>query len=111
LEDPQLVKAEVERREYRRVKVVIQVQCEALERNEIMVTRDVSVGGMFIRGNFPAPVDSELSLTFRLYPADPTITCRAKVVFSRVGLGMGVQFLDLTREVHQVLQKFAEEVA
>ena len=110
-EDPQLIKAEVERRQYRRVKLVTQVHCEALERNEIMVTRDVSVGGMFINARFPLPIDSELSLTFRLYPTEPAITCRAKVMFSRVGLGMGIQFLDLSAEAHQMLQKFVDEVA
>ena len=76
-----------------------------------MVTQDVSVGGMFINARFPLPIDSELSLTFRLYPTEPAITCRAKVMFSRVGLGMGVQFLDLSAEARQMLQKFVDEGA
>ena len=110
-EDPQLIEPQVERRQYRRVKLITQVHCEAPERNEVMVTRDVSVGGMFINAHFPLPVDSELSLTFRLYPTEPAITCRAKVMFSRVGLGMGIQFLDLSQETRQILQKFVDEVA
>ena len=109
-EDPQLIKAEVERRQYRRVKLVTQVHCEALGCNEIRVTRDVSVGGMFFNVRFPLPIDSELSLTFRLYPTGPAITCRAKVVFAGVGLGMGIQFLDLSPEARQTLQKFVGEV-
>ena len=109
-EDPQLLKAEVERRQYRRVKLVTEVHCEALERNEVMVTRDVSLGGMFINVRFPLPIDSELSLSFRLYPTEPPINCRAKVMFSRVGMGMGIQFLDLNAEGQQTLQKFVEEV-
>jgi c-di-GMP-binding flagellar brake protein YcgR len=111
VEDPQLIKAEIDRRQYRRVKLIVQVHCDALERNEIMVTRDVSVGGMFINARFPIPIDSELSLTFRPYPAEPAITCRAVVMFSRIGLGMGIQFLDLSPEAHQTLQKFVDEVA
>jgi c-di-GMP-binding flagellar brake protein YcgR len=101
----------MERRQYRRVKLVAQVHCDSLDRHEIMVTRDVSVGGMFIMARFPIPIDSELSLIFRLYPADPAITCRAIVMFSRVGLGMGVQFVDLDAEAHEKLQKFVDEVA
>ena len=66
---------------------------------------------MFINAQFPIPIDSELSLTFRLYPTEPAITCRAKVMFSRIGLGMGIQFLDLSREAQQMLQKFVDEVA
>ena len=110
-EDSQLVKTDVERRQSRRVKLVIQVQCAALECNEIRVTRDVSVGGMFFDVRFPLPIDSELSLTFQLYPTEPAITCRAKVIFSRVGLGMGIQFLDLSEKARQTLQKFVEEAA
>jgi hypothetical protein len=109
-DDPQGTEVEVERRQYRRVKLVMQVHCEALERNEIMVTRDVSVGGMFINARFPIPIDSDLSITFRLYPAEPAITCRAKVMFSRVGLGMGIQFQDLSAETVQTLEKFVNEV-
>jgi len=109
-EDPQLIKAEVAPRQCRRVNLVTQVDCETLERNEIMVTGNVSVGGMFINANFPLPIDSEMSLTFRPYPTEPAITCRAKARFSRTGVGMGVQFLDLSTEARQMLQRFVDEV-
>jgi c-di-GMP-binding flagellar brake protein YcgR len=110
LDDRQLIRPEVERRRYRRVKLVTQVQCEAMGRNEIMVTRDVSLGGMFINAKFPLPIESEFSLTFRLYPTEPAIICRARVKFSQSGLGMGISFLDLSQEAQQRLQKFVDEV-
>jgi c-di-GMP-binding flagellar brake protein YcgR len=110
LADPQLIKLEVERRQYRRVKLVTQVRCEALDRDEIMVTRDVSLGGMFINATFPLPLDSELSIAFRVSPGEPAIACRGRVMFSRAGLGMGIQFLDLSPEARQTLQKFVGEV-
>jgi hypothetical protein len=77
-----------------------------------MVTRDVSRGGMFINVKFPLPIDSDVvahlsDSTRRSRPS----RCRARVMFSRVGLGMGIQFLDLSREARQALQKFVEEVA
>lgn len=108
-EDPQVVKTEIERRRYRRVKLAAQVHCEALERREVMVTRDITVEGMFLNAKFPLPTDSELSLTFQLDPAAPPITCTAKVVFSRVGLGMGIKFLDLKPEAFETLQRFVVE--
>jgi c-di-GMP-binding flagellar brake protein YcgR len=111
LDDRQLIRPEVERRQYRRVKLVTQVHCEEMDRNEIMVTRDVSLGGMFINVKLPLPIDSELSLTFRLNPTEPAIACRARVMFSRVGLGMGIKFLDVSQEAQQALQKFVDEVA
>jgi hypothetical protein len=76
-----------------------------------MVSRNVSLGGMFIDTRFPLPVDSEVPLTFRVYPTEPALTCRSKVVFSRVGMGMGIQFLDLGAGERRTLQKFMEEVA
>ncbi len=109
-EDPHLTQTDVERRQSRRVKLVIQVQCAALECNEIRVTRDVSVGGMFFDVRFPLPIGSELAISFRIRPAEPPINCRARVTFSRVGQGMGIQFLDPSREARQMLQKFLDEV-
>jgi len=108
-EDPQLTKVEVERRQYRRVKLVTQVHCEAPECHEVRVTRDVSVGGMFFNVRFPLPIGSEMSISFRLHPNEPAITCRATVTFSRVGLGMGIQFQDLSPEAQQTIQKFLDE--
>ncbi len=110
-EDTQAVKAEVERREHRRVKLVTQVRCEALGCSEVRLTQDVSVGGMFFCLRFPLPVGSEMSVSFRLHATEPPITCRAKVTFSRVGLGMGIRFLDLSKEARQMLQKFVDEAA
>ena len=110
LDERHLIRLEVERRQYRRVKLVTQVHCEKMDRNEIMVTRDVSLGGMFITAKFPLPLESEFSLTFRLKPTEPAITCRARVMFSRAGLGMGIKFLDVTQEAQLALQRFVDEV-
>jgi hypothetical protein len=66
---------------------------------------------MFFEMRFPLPVDSELSVTFRLHPGGPAITCRGKVVFSHVSQGMGIRFLDLSAEAREMLQKFVNEVA
>lgn len=110
-EDRPLIKPEVERRQYRRVRLVTQVRCEPLECEEIRVTRDVSLDGMFFDAKFPLPADSELTLTFRLNPDEPTITCRAKVIYSRISMGMGVQFLDLSEGARQSLQKFVNGVS
>ena len=109
-DDPLLTSTATERRQYRRVKLVIQVHCEAPESNEIRVTRDVSVGGMFFDVRFPLPMGSELSISFRLLPTDPPITCRAKVTFSRVGLGMGIQFQDLRTEAQQRIQSYLDKL-
>lgn len=108
-EAPNLPQAEIDRRRYRRVKLVAQVLCEALERNEVVATRDVSSGGMFLDVKFPLPLASELTITFRLRPKDPPLTCRALVKFSRVDVGMGIEFVDLGEEARQLIERFVEE--
>jgi c-di-GMP-binding flagellar brake protein YcgR len=110
-EDQSPLKPEVERRRYRRVRLVTQVRCEASGCDEIRVTRDVSLDGMFFAAEFPLRADSELTLTFRLHPDEQTITCRAKVIYSHVGRGMGVQFLDLSESARQSLRRFVDEVS
>jgi len=105
------VKVAVERRQWRRVKLATQVHCEALGCDEIRLSRDVGVGGMFFEVRFPLPAGSEITVSFRLSPAAAAITCRARVTSSHVGSGMGIQFLDLGHEARQILQKFVDEAA
>jgi c-di-GMP-binding flagellar brake protein YcgR len=110
-EAPQLNKTGAERRLYRRIKLVTNVQCEALNRSEVMVTRDLSVGGMFLIAHSPFPVGSELLLTFRLDLTGPAITTHARVMYSHAGVGMGTQFLGLNDETRKILQDFVDAVA
>ena len=107
--DAQATEIAVERRQYRRARVAIQVVCAAPECSEIRVTRDVSAGGLFLNMRFPLPVGSELSVSFRLYPAEPAVACRARVTFARVGVGMGIQFLDLPEGARRLLERFVDE--
>ena len=108
-EGREYITPEIERRQYRRVNLVTQIRCEALSREELLVTRDVGVGGLFINSKKVLPLGSEVSLSFRLQPNDPLISCRGKVVCSKGDLGMGIQFLDLGEESRQLLQKFVDE--
>lgn len=110
-DDPPLIKPELPRRQYRRVVLVTEVECEALERKEVMVTRDVSAGGMFITARYPLPIDSYLTVTFRLRLNDTPIFSRARVRYTQPGVGMGIQFLDLSDEMRAKLQKFVDEIA
>ncbi len=110
-ENRSFIRPEVERRQYRRVKLVIQVYSDTINPSEIMVTQVLSAGGMFIHVGLPPPVGSELSLTFRLSPTAPAIVCRGQVTSSRVGLGMGIKFLDLDPEIKKTLESFVEQIA
>jgi hypothetical protein len=110
-EGREYITPEIEKRQHRRAQLLTQVQCAALGRADLMLTRDVSVGGMFVTAKNPFPADSEVALSFRLRAGDPPISSQGKVVYSVQGMGMGITFVDLSEATRQALQKFVDEVA
>jgi len=107
--DQDLQKAEFDKRKFRRAKLVTQVKCEAVGREDIAVARDVSAGGMFLNDPNPFPKNSVVSLAFRLSPTDPLLNCQGEVVYSLKGVGMGIMFTQVSEEIRQVLDKFVNE--
>jgi c-di-GMP-binding flagellar brake protein YcgR len=101
----------IEKRRYRRVQIITRVRCKALNREEFLLTRDISVGGLFLTCQDPFPKESLVILTFYLRFGEAAINCRGKVAYCRAGDGMGIQFLDLSEEPRQAIQKFVDEVA
>jgi len=99
----------VERRKYRRVRLITEVQCAALERADTLVTRDISLGGMLIVTKTPYPANSEIDLSLSLPPAGPSISGRGRVSYTIEGCGMGVKFLELSEESHRALKTFMDE--
>jgi hypothetical protein len=110
-EDRQFVTPEIDKRQHRRAKLITQVRCDVLQRQALMVTRDISVGGMFVTEKNPFPADSVVTASFRLRPTDELLTCQGKVAYAIKGMGMGIMFADLSEEVRQALQKFVDEAA
>ncbi len=108
-EGREYVTPEIEKRQHRRAKLVTQVRCEVLGREELLVTRDVSIGGLFVKTPTPLPLDSEVSVSFRLGATDSLLSCRAKVAYSIKSLGMGLLFVGLSEESRSALQKFVDE--
>lgn len=110
-EGREYITPEIDKRQHRRAKLVTQVRCDALGREDLMLTRDVSIGGMFVRAKNPYPADSEVAVSFLLRAGDPPISSRGKVVYSIQGMGMGIMFVDLSQDVREALQKFVDEAA
>lgn len=108
---PKYVTPEIDKRQHRRSTLVTQVRCEALGREDLLVTRDVSVGGLFLLGKQNYPAQAEVSLSFRLSPTDPPLSCRGQIVYAVRGVGLAVQFTDLSEDAKQALQKFVDEAS
>jgi hypothetical protein len=105
----EFITPEIDKRQHRRANLVTQVKCEAMNRDDLLLTRDVSIGGLFINTKTPLPLDSMVGISFSLATGHPAIACKGKVVFSRQGLGMGIEFSDLNVESRQSLEKFVDE--
>ncbi len=71
-------------------------QIQSNDRMSLALSRDVSLGGMFIETKQPLPIGSRFQLRFNLEDRGPAIQADAEVVYQVAKLGMGVQFVQLT---------------
>jgi uncharacterized protein (TIGR02266 family) len=110
-EDKPYVTPEIDKRQHRRARLVTKVRCESLGREEMMLTRDVSVGGLFVTAKEPFPLGSEVGISLALASGRSPVKARGTVVYSLKGMGMGVQFSELGDEARAALQKFVDESA
>lgn len=110
-ETQQLTRPGIEKREHRRARLVTQIRCEALGREEMLLTRDVSIGGVFVSAKDPFPTGSDIALTLQLATGGNPLGASGKVVYSLKGLGMGIQFTEISDEHRSALQNFVDEAA
>jgi PilZ domain len=108
-ETQELTRPGIEKREHRRARLITEVRCEALGREEMLLSRDVSVGGVFVSAKDPFPMGSEIAITLQFAAGGPALSAAGKVVYSLKGLGMGIQFTNLSEEARATLQKFVDE--
>ena len=80
---------------------------------------NVSTGGIFIETEKPMPVDTTLFVKFMLPANGETVSCKTKVAWTNepaeikakdLPLGMGLRFLDLSRDrIHAIRSYIGEE--
>jgi hypothetical protein len=105
----EFITPEIDKRRQRRARLITEVKCEALQRDEFLVTRDVSAGGLFVSTNNPLPVASAVRVVFSLAAGTPPLACNGRVVTSMQGMGMGIEFSSLAEEQRKSLEKFVDE--
>jgi PilZ domain len=108
-EERTFITPEIEKRQYRRAALVTAVRCEATGREAMLLTRDISAGGLFVTGSDPFPAGSEVQISLRLAGGRPALACVGKVVHSLPGIGMGIEFENLSSNLLESLQKFVDE--
>jgi uncharacterized protein (TIGR02266 family) len=110
-EEGPYVSPEINKRQHRRARLVTQVRCASLGREEMLLSRDVSVGGVFVSTKEPFPMNSEVAVSMQLPSGGAAINAHGTIVYALKGLGMGVQFSDLSEASRTTLQKFVDESA
>jgi len=94
-----------DRRRHPRARPIAEVHCELLGNDELFTIRDVSAGGAFIETPQPLPAASEVAVSVHLRPQDPLVSCSGRVVYSLDGVGMGIEFFDVSGELGRAVAR------
>jgi PilZ domain-containing protein len=95
----------IERREHRRYLVCLEIELREASSSFSSrgTTTDASLGGCYITTIFPLAVGSVVDYT--LWVSDQPIRGRASIQTCHPGVGMGIQFIDLSDAAKQTLEK------
>lgn len=96
-----------ERRHQRRFESTLPVEVRTAEGQPIRAQiTDISLSGCYVNTLFPVTLDSIVSIVFWI--GDEKLIARGKVRTSIVGVGCGIEFVDLTPADKQRLEDFLE---
>lgn len=84
-----------DRRKHPRVPMATQIHIK--NSMALAFSRDVSVGGLFVETKAPSHVGTRIDLRFHLNDGGPIVIAAGEVCYTVPKMGMGVQFLELTR--------------
>ena len=100
---------DADRRKYGRAIIESTVALEVSGREYLLVSKDISAGGLSTLPHPEITPSSEGFATFAIGEAQRPISCRCRVIYSIDGRGIGVEFLDLSEESLLALKKFVDE--
>ena len=98
---------ESERRHLKRKAVMLRIKYQGAGRSEETQTRDIGVGGVFIKSVSPPPEGARIKLSFAL-PDGYLIDAEGTVAHRLRGVGMGVAFDPLGAENEERIRGFVE---
>ena len=95
--------AHEERRAHDRQRLIVDVHFDGEEVTGVASTKDISAGGLYM--NTQAVIPEGAMLLVRIpFRKDAEVVCRAEVIYSEPGRGLGLRFRDLTDEARAVLE-------
>jgi hypothetical protein len=96
--------AHEERRTYDRSRLIVDVFFDGEDVTGVASTKDISLGGLYLNTQATIPQGAMLLVRIPFRP-DVEVVCRAEVIYSEPGRGVGVRFKDLSDETGTVLER------
>jgi PilZ domain len=85
------------------------VTCEGAPEKILVTGPDISVNGMFINTRADLPEGTVLNITFRLAKTSVKVSVRGEVRYRVPGIGVGVEFVNISTEARLALEKEFEQ--
>ncbi|HEX2268299.1 MAG TPA: PilZ domain-containing protein [Pyrinomonadaceae bacterium] len=93
-----------ERRAHDRSRLIVDVFFDGQDVTGVASTTDISPGGLYM--NTQADIPEGAFLMVRIpFRQDVQVVCKAEVIYSNPGRGVGLRFHELTDEVRAVLER------
>jgi len=93
-----------ERRVYDRSRLIVDVFFDGQDVTGVASTKDISPGGLFLNTQTAFPVGAVLHVRIPFRP-DAEVVCRAEVIYSEPGRGVGLRFTDVSDEGRAILER------
>lgn len=93
-----------ERRAHDRSRLILDVFFDGQDVTGVASTKDISPGGLFM--NTQASIPEGAFLMVRIpFNKDSQVVCKAEVIYSNPGQGVGLRFHELSEEVRATLER------
>jgi hypothetical protein len=93
-----------ERRAYDRSRLILDVFFDGQDVTGVASTKDISPGGLYMNTQSSIPEGAFLMVRIP-FSNDVQVVCNAEVIYSNLGHGVGLRFVDLTDEVRATLER------
>lgn len=93
-----------ERRAYDRSRLIVDVFFDGQDATGLARTKDISPGGLYLNTQTEIPQGALLMIRIP-FRAGVEVVCRAEVIYSEPGRGVGLRFIDVTDEGRAILER------
>ena len=93
-----------ERRAYDRSRLIVDVFFDGQDVTGVASTKDISPGGLYLNTQTVIP-EGAILLVRIPFRSGSEVVCRAEVIYTEPGRGVGLRFRDVTEEGRAVLER------